>query len=150
MAQGSSCLLASLDLMIPIFDGFAPLAERYDGFIVDLWGVMHDGARVFPAAIDCLARLHALDKRIVILSNAPRRVSSIQERNQQLGLSPSLSHAVMSSGEDAWRHLAQRSDAFQGRGTGPRICMCGPLPLAWPGLSKSCPDRMSTLLPRGG
>ena len=24
---------------------FAPLAERYDGFIVDLWGVVHDGVK---------------------------------------------------------------------------------------------------------
>ncbi len=111
--------------MIPIFDGFAPLAERYDGFIVDLWGVMHDGARVFPAAIDCLERLRALDKRIVILSNAPRRVSAIQERNQQLGLSSELSHGVMSSGEDAWHHLAHRPDAWY-RALGTRCYHLGP------------------------
>jgi len=111
--------------MIPIFDGFAPLAERYDGLIVDLWGVMHDGTRVFPAALDCLSRLHALGKRIVILSNAPRRVFSIQERNRQLGLSAALSHAVMSSGEDAWRHLSQRPDDWY-RALGSRCYHMGP------------------------
>ena len=86
---------------------------------------MHDGARVFPAAIDCLERLCAMDKRIVILSNAPRRVSAIQARNRQLGLSPKLSHGVMSSGEDAWRHLAQRSDAWY-RALGSRCYHMGP------------------------
>ena len=35
--------------------GFAPLAERYDGFILDLWGVIHDGVNAFPHAVDCLA-----------------------------------------------------------------------------------------------
>ena len=111
--------------MISIFDGFAPLAGRYDGFIVDLWGVMHDGARVFPAAIECLARLHAMDKRIVILSNAPRRVASIMARNELLGLSPALSHGVMSSGEDAWRHLARRPDDWY-RALGSRCYHLGP------------------------
>ena len=33
---------------------FAPLAERYDGFILDLWGVIHDGVNAFPHAVECL------------------------------------------------------------------------------------------------
>ncbi len=111
--------------MIPILDGFAPLAGRYDGFIVDLWGVMHDGAQVFPAALDCLTRLHGLNKRIVILSNAPRRVSAIQERNEQLGLPAALSHGVMSSGEDTWNHLARRPDDWY-RALGTRCYHLGP------------------------
>lgn len=111
--------------MIPIHDGFAPLAERYDGFIVDLWGVMHDGVQAFPAALDCLERLRAAGKRSVILSNAPRRVWSIQDRNAQLGIAPDLADAVLSSGEDAWRHLAERPDAWY-RALGTRCYHLGP------------------------
>lgn len=37
--------------------GFAPLAERYNGFVLDLWGVIHDGINAFPHAVDCLRRL---------------------------------------------------------------------------------------------
>ena len=29
--------------MMQHLSGFAPLAERYDGFVLDLWGVIHDG-----------------------------------------------------------------------------------------------------------
>ena len=111
--------------MIPIHDGFALLAERYDGFIVDLWGVMHDGVRAFPAAVACLERLRTAGKRSVILSNAPRRVWSIQERNAQLGIAPDLADAVLSSGEDAWRHLAERPDAWY-RALGTRCYHLGP------------------------
>ena len=111
--------------MIPIHDGFAPLAERYDGFIVDLWGVMHDGVQAFPAAIAVLERLRAAGKRCVILSNAPRRVRSIQARNAELGIAPDLAHAVMSSGEDAWRHLSKRPDAWY-RALGTRCYHLGP------------------------
>ena len=34
--------------------GFGPLAARYDGFILDLWGVIHDGVKPYPGAADCL------------------------------------------------------------------------------------------------
>ena len=49
--------------------GFASLAERFDGFIIDLWGVVHDGVTPYPGAIDCLRRLRAAGKRTVLLSS---------------------------------------------------------------------------------
>src|SRR4051794_27404171 len=58
--------------------GFAPLAEAFDGFILDLWGVIHDGVTPYPGAIDCLARLRATGKPTVMLSNVPRRAASVQ------------------------------------------------------------------------
>ena len=60
--------------------GLREIADRYDGFIVDLWGVMHDGVQAFPAAVDCLRKLKARGSRIAILSSAPRRSASATER----------------------------------------------------------------------
>jgi len=98
--------------MIPIFDGLSEVADRYDGFIVDLWGVLHDGARAFPAAVDCLQALRARHKAVLILSNAPRRAAEVAARNAEIGIPSDLPTAVMSSGEDAWRHLANRPDPW--------------------------------------
>jgi len=98
--------------MIRIERGLSALAGEYDAFIVDLWGVLHDGVRAFPAAVDCLETLHAQGKRIVILSNAPRRAAVVRERNAELGIAARLCDAVVSSGEDAWRHLHGRPDAW--------------------------------------
>ena len=39
--------------------GLSALAGDYDGYVLDLWGVLHEGARAFPAAGDCLLRLTA-------------------------------------------------------------------------------------------
>ena len=39
--------------------GFADLAARYDAFIIDLWGVIHDGVTPYEGAVDCLVRLRA-------------------------------------------------------------------------------------------
>ena len=110
---------------IPLLPGLESLAARYDTFIVDLWGVMHDGVTVFPAALDCLRRLKAAGARIVILSNAPRRASAVADRNTELGIDPALVDLVMSSGEVTWRHLKDRPDTWY-RGLGRRCHQLGP------------------------
>jgi len=111
--------------MIRIEHGLSGLAETYDAFIVDLWGVLHDGARAFPAAVACLETLHARGKRIVILSNAPRRAAVVTARNAELGIAPRLCDAVMSSGEDTWQHLHHRPDDWY-RALGRRCFHLGP------------------------
>jgi HAD superfamily hydrolase (TIGR01459 family) len=92
--------------------GMRELAVRYDGVILDLWGVVHDGTAPFPGVIDCLERLIAAEKRIVLLSNAPRRADDVGRRIAQIGVPAGLYHAIMSSGEEAWQFLAARSDPF--------------------------------------
>ena len=54
--------------------GFREIAGEYDGFVLDLWGVVHDGVRPYPDAPACLAALAAAGKRCVMLTNAPRGV----------------------------------------------------------------------------
>ncbi len=96
----------------PILPGIRPLIERYDGFVLDLWGVIHDGRTIFPWVNETLARLHRAGKRSVLLSNAPRRVAVTVERNAGLGLDNSLVDGLMTSGEATWQHLATRPDTF--------------------------------------
>lgn len=96
--------------MVQIHSGLSTLAEDYQGFIVDLWGVMHDGVDAFPAAVACLEELRRRGKGIAILSNAPRRAEVVAARTADLGISPGLWDAVLSSGEETWRHLARRPD----------------------------------------
>ena len=79
---------------VPLFPGLSALAGRYDGFVVDLWGVLHDGVTAFPAAVESLRALRARNKRIVILSNASRRQNEVAARNAQLGIASELSDAV--------------------------------------------------------
>ena len=56
-----------------ILDGIAPVAERYDGYVLDLWGVVHDGKRPYAGVPEALAELKRRGKRIVFPTNAPRR-----------------------------------------------------------------------------
>ncbi|HYZ42304.1 MAG TPA: TIGR01459 family HAD-type hydrolase [Stellaceae bacterium] len=88
------------------------LAPRYDGFIVDLWGVIHDGIAPLHSALECLEALKEAGKRIVLLSNAPRRADDVARRITALGVPSGLYDHVMSSGEEAWQHLHRRDDPF--------------------------------------
>jgi HAD superfamily hydrolase (TIGR01459 family) len=111
--------------MIPIHHRLSEIADRYDAFVIDLWGVLHDGERAFPEAVACLEQLRAHDKRVLILSNAPRRAESVAARNVELGIARELCDGVMSSGEAAWRHLARRDDPWH-RALGRRCHHLGP------------------------
>ncbi len=109
-----------------IVTGLAPLADRYDAYLVDLWGCLHDGVRAFPAALDALERLRAGGgRRVCFLSNGPRRIASLIGRLDGMGVPRSLYDAVMSSGESAWAALKHRSDPWHAR-LGRRCLHVGP------------------------
>ncbi len=86
--------------------GFAELSEKYDGFIVDLWGVVHDGIKTYPGVIECLRQLRAAGKSVVFLSNAPRRAVAVGRALNAMAITPDLYTGVMSSGEAV--HIAMR------------------------------------------
>lgn len=114
---------------IALIEGVAGLAARYDGFVLDVWGVLHNGQEPYPGVVDCLSRLKAMGKRLVILSNAPRRVSAVVARIGEIGIPPASYDAAYTSGEDTWRHLRMRgaaeADPFY-RALGPRCFHLGP------------------------
>ncbi len=88
--------------------GIAPLLSRYDGWLLDQWGVIHDGERLFPEAGAALERLRAAGRRVVLLSNSGRRVAHSLRHLAGMGLDPRLFDAVVTSGEVAWRLLRER------------------------------------------
>jgi len=92
--------------------GLRDLVSDYDGYILDLWGVVHDGLAPYPGVLDCMARLVEAGKRVILLSNAPRRADDVVRRIAAIGVPAGLYHGVMSSGEEAWQHLKARDDPF--------------------------------------
>lgn len=109
----------------PTITGLRLIAPRFDGYILDVWGVLHDGFKPYPGVVDCLERLRAAEKRIVVLSNAPRRAIGVVERLTELGIPETLYDGALSSGEEVWQHLATRPDAFYA-GLGRHCLFIGP------------------------
>ena len=94
-------------MSVQLLSGIAPIAADYDGYILDLWGVLHDGAHPMPGAVEALHQLRELKKHIVILSHAPRRAAPVIARIAEIGIARSLYDDLLSSGEATWRWLKQ-------------------------------------------
>ena len=108
-----------------ILDGFAEIAGEYDGFILDLWGVIHDGVNPIPGAPECLLRLHEAGKRTVLLSNAPRRSAVIAYQLGKMGIPDDHYSGIMTSGEASHLMLRDRPDAWY-EALGDRMFYIGP------------------------
>lgn len=88
--------------------GLESIQHQYQSFLVDVWGVLHDGKDLYPYVLACLRQLREMNKRVVIISNVARRHSAIIEELARLGIDQSLYHGVASSGELAWRSIRRR------------------------------------------
>jgi HAD superfamily hydrolase (TIGR01459 family) len=111
-------------MTIPYLPGISALVSGYDGFILDLWGVVHNGIAPIPGAVDCMRRLLRCGKGVALLSNAPRRAEDVARRIAQIGVPKDCYHRVMSSGEEVWQYLYRRNDPFYA-GLGRRCLQIG-------------------------
>ncbi|NDY92930.1 TIGR01459 family HAD-type hydrolase [Ideonella livida] len=81
-------------------------APQYEGFIVDQFGVLHDGRHAYPGAAQALATLRAQGKRVLVLSNSGKRAADNQRRLAAFGFGADQIDGVLSSGELAHQQLA--------------------------------------------
>ncbi|SOD96510.1 TIGR01459 family HAD-type hydrolase [Caenispirillum bisanense] len=97
---------------IPGHSGLRALADRYDAFILDLWGVVHDGQTPYPDAVATLAALKDAGKPVIMLSNAPRRSVVVENAMTAMGIDRALYDQVLSSGEAVRMELERPRDPF--------------------------------------
>lgn len=94
---------------IPIIDSIAPLAAGTDAWLVDLWGVIHNGVAPFVPATDACRKFRERGGTVVLLSNAPRPWTSVVEALDKLGVSREAWDAIVTSGDTARGLLAEWS-----------------------------------------
>jgi HAD superfamily hydrolase (TIGR01459 family) len=87
----------------------AALANRYDAFFVDQFGVLRDDERAYPGANEALLRLRELGKAVVILSNSGRSGAYNAERLVRLGFDRAGFDHFLTSGDVAHDILAQET-----------------------------------------
>ena len=85
---------------------------RYRGILLDQFGVLHDGRKGFPAAIEAVASLHAAGYKLFVISNSSRRAAFTLEKLASLGFSPSHFVGAVTSGELAHECLTKRHLAW--------------------------------------
>ena len=75
--------------------------SSYDTFIIDLWGVMHNGISLNDKAIEAAGKLLEESKKIVFLSNAPRPSEKVREFLKKLKMEEKYLKNIITSGEAA-------------------------------------------------
>ena len=78
------------------------LADQFDAFLIDQFGVLMDASGPYPFAIDAIKRLSEYNKPIILLSNSGKRTRENCERLERLGFELSSFTAVITSGEVAY------------------------------------------------
>lgn len=96
-------------MSVPLIDGISAIADRYDHFILDIWGVLHNGVTLFPGTVECLEAMQAAGKRVVLLSNTPSLGFDITAQLEAMGVSRSLYHGIITAGDSTRAALTGHS-----------------------------------------
>ena len=91
-----------------ILPGLAGIARHYDVILSDIWGVLHDGTRHFPAAADALAKFRAHGGKVVLITNAPRPKGPIIAQLDDLGVPHNAYDDIVTSGDATLALIAER------------------------------------------
>ena len=85
--------------------GLQSIAENYDLFYIDLWGVVHNGINLNEQAILVLRELSKMNKSFVLLTNAPRPNETVKAFLEKMGMEKELRDHVFTSGEASLKYL---------------------------------------------
>ena len=86
--------------------------EEFDVFIVDIWGVLHDGTRPYEGVLDSIQQLKAAGKQVIALSNSSRRRDSAAVTLRNFGFDPDDFDKIVTSGEAAFHMLSPSSSVL--------------------------------------
>ena len=86
--------------------GVEQIARDYDIFLLDMWGVLHDGTAPYEGVLECVQELKRAGKELIILSNSSQRKDNSERMLVQLGFHPNDFHQIITSGDVAHRMLS--------------------------------------------
>jgi len=77
------------------------LMDKYDGFILDQFGCIHDGTKGLPGAPECVKALHNAGRKLAILSNSSSSSEACKSKLPKLGFNSQYFKAAVTSGQEA-------------------------------------------------
>jgi HAD superfamily hydrolase (TIGR01459 family) len=85
--------------LISFLPGIGSLVHSYDGFIIDQWGVLHDGVKPYDGVIECLTALRERSVPVAILTNSSKSEVMNRDRLDGLGIPASLYGPLVSTAD---------------------------------------------------
>jgi HAD superfamily hydrolase (TIGR01459 family) len=78
------------------WDGLDP---KYSVILCDIWGVVHDGVRLYPNAAKRLREWREQGRKVILITNAPRTSEAVEAQLDRIGLPRNCWDGVSTSGE---------------------------------------------------
>ncbi|GLI65938.1 hypothetical protein VaNZ11_009598 [Volvox africanus] len=97
------------DTMIQI-TGLSEVSGRYKALLLDQFGVLHDGRRPYPGAVEAVEAAADSGLRLIIISNSSRRSGGTLDKLAAMGFERRCFEGVVTSGELTHRYLTLRPD----------------------------------------
>jgi HAD superfamily hydrolase (TIGR01459 family) len=96
--------------------GISDISDSYTGFILDTWGVLHNGKELYDAVPECLKELKTRKKFVLLMTNSDRREAELVADFEKMGLPRDMYSAVLTSGEMLWKGFHDQQGVFAGLG----------------------------------
>ncbi len=94
---------------IPVLPSVAELGRNYDAWLVDLWGVMHNGETAIETAVLACERYRDEGGIVLLLSNAPRPWPSVRTQIEGYGVPSDIDDGIVTSGDVTRAMIAANS-----------------------------------------
>lgn len=103
------------EIKTTLLNGLHEIIDQYDGFLIDVYGVVHEGTKVYPHVIECLEKISEHEKSVALISNSALRSRDLMNRLIKMGIVPAYYQHVFTAGEAAYRALLKREDPWYSR-----------------------------------
>lgn len=91
-----------------MLNGLQDIVDDYDVFLLDVWGVLHNGVEAYPGTIGALEGLREAGKTVCLLSNSPQRADGVRDYLMAMfNIAADLYDHALTSGESAYGALEQ-------------------------------------------
>lgn len=75
------------------------LDPRYQLILCDIWGVVHDGVKLYLGAAERLRQWRGEGRKVVLITNAPRTAEAVEQQLARIGLARDCWDGISTSGE---------------------------------------------------
>ncbi|MDA7947342.1 MAG: TIGR01459 family HAD-type hydrolase [Hyphomicrobiaceae bacterium] len=93
---------------IPVVPSIEPVADRYEAWLCDIWGVLHNGVQPFNNAEHACCTYRKKGGTVVLISNSPRPGHAVRKQLAEIGVSEDAFDAIVTSGDTTRHVLAER------------------------------------------
>lgn len=95
---------------IQIIQSISRLGRTFSAWLVDVWGVIHNGVAPFELAVTACQRHRQSGGIVVLITNAPRPASAVLQQLDRIGVARDAFDGIVTSGDVARDLVIQSKD----------------------------------------